>query len=117
MVGKLVFFKGKLSNYFAQKIHNGSEYTETQHLELSMQTAVQRLDQAYQNLNNSNPEYVDIAVQEINQAEVEYGLLNKKYRILQGSKVHEDMQNPRQGFPWLATRSGRNYHRIHSNNM
>ena len=63
------------------------------------------LDNAWDNLQFAEEAYIDIAIRDIQQAETQYSLLNRKYRMLSGYPSSHLLvatdYNPRTVYPWL----------------
>ncbi len=63
-----------------------------------------KLDQAWRNFKSAQPEFIDVAIMDIHNAENEFSVLNTKLRLLAGdckknSRFLSD--SPRSQFPWL----------------
>ncbi len=86
-------------------------YSEEEELARQIRVAANKFSRAWLNFRYADSQYVDIAIMELQQAELEYGLLNRKYRMLKGSPVLAGTdENPRSGFRWLlAGRQGGKY--------
>ena len=82
----------------------GVNVNEAEELKARIDEALQRLDHAWRNFDYAEPEYVDVAVWEICQAETAYNILNRKYRLLLGCERAPDwsLDGTRRWLPWLA---------------
>ena len=58
--------------------------SEAERLLAEIETAKEKMGHAWNRLDYAAPEYVEIAVLELLITETQYGLLNKKYRLLLG---------------------------------
>ncbi len=56
--------------------------SETEFLMAELETAKDKIQYAWNRFNYAAPEYVELAVLELHLAETQYGLLNKRYRLL-----------------------------------
>ncbi|WP_291350464.1 hypothetical protein [Desulfosporosinus sp.] len=60
--------------------------SEEELLLAEIEATKQKIDYAWNRLDHADPEYVEIAVLEILLAETQYGILNKRYRLMLGLK-------------------------------
>lgn len=60
--------------------------SEEEHLLAEIEETRKKIGYAWNHLDHADPEYVDIAVLEILLAETQYGILNKRYRLMLGLK-------------------------------
>ena len=58
--------------------------SEAERLLAEIEETRKKMNYAWNRLNDAAPEYVEIAVLELLVIETQYGLLNKRYRLLQG---------------------------------
>jgi len=65
--------------------------SEAEQLLLEIEATRLRINCAWNHLDYAAPEYVEIAVLELLLVETQYGLLNKRYRLLLG--INKDMAN------------------------
>jgi hypothetical protein len=56
--------------------------SETEFLIAEIEKAKDKIQYAWNRFNYAAPEYVELAVLELQLAETQYGLLNKRYRLL-----------------------------------
>ncbi|AET70678.1 hypothetical protein Desor_5298 [Desulfosporosinus orientis DSM 765] len=60
--------------------------SEEEHLLAEIEETRKKIGYAWNHLDHADPEYVDIAVLELLLAETQYGILNKRYRLMLGLK-------------------------------
>jgi CRISPR/Cas system-associated protein endoribonuclease Cas2 len=67
------------------------------------------LEHAWQNFRFAQPEYIDIAIMEIHNAENEFDLLIRKLHLLKSNGQEQNLllfgNNPRTQFSWLQTQA------------
>ncbi len=91
----------KLKNYFFHPVET-PVYSEEEELARQIKEAANKFNRAWKNFRYADARYVDIAIMELQQAELAYGLLNRKYRLLKGDEVLLGTdENPRNRFRWL----------------
>ena len=80
-------------------------YSEQAQLLAQIKVTQVILDNAWDNLQFAEQAYIDIAIRDIQQAETQYSLLNRKYRMLAGCPSSQLLlatdYNPRTLYPWL----------------
>ena len=62
------------------------QLSEAEHLLAEIEETRKKIQYAWNHLDYATPEYVEIAVLELLVVETQYGLLNRRYRLLQGLK-------------------------------
>ncbi|SHH31876.1 hypothetical protein [Desulfosporosinus lacus] len=58
--------------------------SEEERLLMEIEETREKMDHAWNRLDYADPEYVDIAVLELLLVETQYGILNKRYRLMLG---------------------------------
>lgn len=80
-------------------------YSEEKELTVQIKQAQAKLEHAWANLDNADPQYLDLAIWEIHICETQYCLLNNKYRMLHGDNEGQHSPainlNPRKSYPWV----------------
>lgn len=99
---KKLFFKAEIDKLVA---------SEELDLSSRIEVAKANLEHAWQNFRFAQPEYIDIAIMEIHNAENEFNLLTRKLRLLKSNGEDQNFRlfaaNPRSQFSWLRTQASK----------
>lgn len=99
----------KLVVYFFPKDQE-SIPTEEERILTQLNHVKSKLDQAWLNVQYAESKFVDIAIIEVNLAETEYSLLNRKYRMITGESfiTNNDLYQ-HFAMPWLGKQGQNDY--------
>lgn len=79
--------RGLIKNlFFSTSYSEEAPLSEAEHLLTEIEKARKQLNYAWDRLNYAAPEYVEIVILELLVIQTQYGLLNKRYRLLLGNK-------------------------------
>lgn len=92
---RLINIRDLLKNLFLSFSYTeDAPLSEAERLLAEIEEARQKMNYAWERLNYAAPEYVEIAVLELLVIETQFGLLNKRYRLLLGIRDESEMFVP-----------------------
>jgi len=84
--------------------------TEEESVIRELRSLGQKIEQAWTNFHYALPEFIDTSIMEIYRHELEYGILNRKLKLLNGDcEGNRDIINSREHLEWLRTHIQKDY--------